>query len=195
MGDGLETEVKFAAQRLAPVREQLLAAGAELVQPRTLEVNLRLDDAQGGLLAAGKVLRLRQDSSARLTLKLPVGPWGTQAKTLRELEVELGDLEVAREILAELGFHTWFTYEKYRESYHLAGTEVSLDELPFGSFVEIEGSLEAIAEVTSLLGLTDAGRITSGYFMLFQGAKERLGLPFDDCTFANWRGVSGEELV
>lgn len=195
MGDGLETEVKFAVRELAPVRERLRAAGAELVQPRTFEINLRLDDAQGVLLAAGKVLRLRQDSSARLTLKLPVGPWGTQAKTLRELEVELGDFEVAREILAELGFHTWFTYEKYRESYHLAGTEISLDELPFGSFVEIEGSLEAIGEVAPLLGLGDARRITSGYFMLFQGAKERLGLPFDDCTFANWRDLSGGESV
>jgi adenylate cyclase class 2 len=195
MGDGLETEVKFAAQTLVPVRERLLAAGAELVQPRTFELNLRLDDAQGGMLATGKVLRLRRDSSAWLTLKLPVGPWGTQAKTLRELEVELNDFDIAREILAELGFHTWFTYEKYRESYHLTGTEISLDELPFGSFVEIEGSLEAIREVTPLLGLAEAQPITSGYFMLFQEAKQRLGLPFDDCTFANWRRLREGESV
>lgn len=190
MGDGLETEVKFAVHSLAPVRERLLTAGAELIQPRTLEVNLRLDDSQGSLRGAGKVLRLRRDAFAWLTLKLPVGPWDTQAKTLREIEVKVSDLEAAHEILTELGYRVWFTYEKVRESYCLDRTEVSLDELPFGCFVEIEGSLEDIAEATALLGLPDAQRITAGYFTLFQRVKDQSGLNFDDCTFANWRGVN-----
>ncbi len=190
MDEGLETEVKFAAQTLEKVRHGLVTAGAELRQPRTFEINLRLDDSQGSLRAAGKVLRLRQDASAWLTLKLPLGPWGTQAKTLREMEVEVSDLQVAHKILNGLGFGVWFRYEKYRESYKLGTTEVSLDELPFGRFVEIEGSLEGIEEAMALLGLPDAERITAGYYTLFHEAKDRLGLALEDCTFAGWAEAS-----
>jgi len=187
----LETETKFAVDDLAPVREALLAAGAELVHPRTLEVNLRLDNAAGDYRLLGKVLRLRKDSCARLTLKLPAGPWGTEAKTLRELEVEVSDFDTTQQILAELGFKPWFTYEKYRESYELAGTEISLDQLPFGSFVEIEGSLEQINQVAGRLGLLDEKRITAGYASLFYQIKQQLNLPFTDCTFANWEKQEG----
>jgi adenylate cyclase class 2 len=185
-GDSLETEVKFAVRDLDALRDRLLADGAELAQPRVLEINLRLDTGADELHAAGKVLRLRQDTRARLTLKCPVGPWGTEAKTLRELELEVSDFQVAEQMLVELGFHVWFVYEKYRESYHLGGAEISLDELPFGSFVEIEGSKEQITAVAGLLGLEGARRITAGYWMLFQDAKVQLELPFDDCTFAAW---------
>jgi adenylate cyclase class 2 len=169
-----------------------MAAGAELVQPRVLEVNLRFDDPQDGLQRTGRVLRLRQDSRAWLTLKLPVGPWGTQAKTLRELELEVSDLKTARQILVELGFRVWFIYEKVRESYHLGEVEVSLDRLPFGSFVEIEGTLEQIAAAVEFLGLGDAERITTGYVTLFREARDRLNLPFDDCTFENWEKLAAD---
>lgn len=186
MSDKLETEVKFAVEELAGVRERLLAAGAELVRERVLEVNLRFDNPWNGLRAAGKVLRLRRDDRVRLTLKLPVAPWGTQAKTLREIELEVSDLTVARQLLVELGFHTWFVYEKYRVNYHLEGTEISLDELPFGSFVEIEGSVEQIGAIVDILGFESSKRITAGYVGLFYEVKDRLDLPFDDCTFAAW---------
>jgi len=186
---GLETEVKFKVEDFSAVREQLLAAGAKQIQPRTLEVNLRFDDAKNGLRAAGVVLRLRQDTRATLTLKLPVGPWSTQAKTLRELEVEVSDFETARQILEGLGFSIWFIYEKHRTVYHLAEAEICLDELPFGCFVEIEGSLEQIGKVTGRLEMAGAERITTGYYTLFQQAKGRLNLPFNDCTFANWQTV------
>ena len=186
MTDKLETEAKYAVPDPDAMRERLLAAGAEPAQLRTLEINLRLDSSGGELRAAGVLLRLRQDSHARLTLKLPVGPWGTQAKTLRELELEVSDLEIARQILSELNYHVWFTYEKYRETYSLTGAEISVDELPFGSFIEIEGSLEQIAAAAALLGLDGARRITAGYVTLFQEAIEGLDFPARECTFAAW---------
>jgi adenylate cyclase class 2 len=186
MSDNLETEVKYAIADTALLRQRLSAAGADPIQPRTLEVNLRFDNPADELRAGGMVLRLRQDSKNWLTLKLPVGPWGTEAKTLRELELEVSDFQVARQILTALGFHVWFTYEKYRETYKLAGAEISVDELPFASFVEIEGSLEQIAVVARLLELEDAPRITAGYVTLFHEARERQELAVEECTFAAW---------
>ncbi len=187
---GLETEVKFAVADLPAVQARLFAAGAELIAPRTLEVNLRLDNPWDGLTAAGKVLRLRYyHPRTTLTLKLPAGPWRTNAKVLHELEVELGDFETAQQMLKALGFRVWFRYEKYRVVYQLAGAEVCLDELPFGDFVEIEGELGQIEGVAGRLGLLDAERITTGYLELFRQARVQLNLPFDDCTFANWEAA------
>ena len=191
MSDHLETEVKYAVPDPAALRERLRSAGADLIQPRAHELNLRWDNPAGELRAAGIVLRLRQDNQARLTLKLPVGPWGAEAKTLRELELEVSDFEVARQILAALGFEVWLTYEKYREIYDLAGAEISVDELPFGSFVEIEGSLEEIAAVARSLELDGAPRITAGYGMLFLEARERQGVAAEACTFAAWQEHAG----
>ena len=187
MSDILETEVKYAIDDLVVLRQCLSVVGAVPIQPRTLEVNLRFDKPAGELRSGGVVLRLRRDAKNWLTHKLPVGPWGTEAKTLRELELELSDFNVARQILTFLGFHVWLTYEKYRETYALAGAEVNVDELPFGAFVEIEGSLEQITVVADLLGLGDAPRITAGYATLFYEARERHGLVVEECTFATWR--------
>ncbi len=41
-----ETEVKFHVSHLVPLRDRLLAVGAVLHTPLTLEVNLRFDDAR-----------------------------------------------------------------------------------------------------------------------------------------------------
>jgi adenylate cyclase class 2 len=185
--NGLEIEVKFEVGDVGKMRERLAVAGAELVRPRTFEVNLRFDDPGNGLRTAGKVLRLRQDDAARLTLKLPAGPWNDQAKTLHELEVEVNDFETTLQILVGLGYRVWFRYEKYRENYHLDGTEISLDEMPFGNYVEIEGPLPAIERAAERLGLADARRITSGYYELFQQAKKQRGLSIDHCTFEAWQ--------
>ena len=90
MSDNLETEVKYTVTDPTVLRRRLSEAGADPIQTRTLEVNLRFDNPAGDLLAEGMVLRLRQDNKNWLTLKLPIGPWGTEAKTLRVLRKSLG---------------------------------------------------------------------------------------------------------
>ncbi|MBN1314272.1 MAG: class IV adenylate cyclase [Anaerolineales bacterium] len=185
--NGLETEVKFEVGDVGEMRGRLAGAGAKLARPRMLEVNLRFDGPGNELRTTGRVLRLRQDDRARLTLKLPAGPWNDQAKTLHELEVEVGDFETTLQILVGLGYRVWFRYEKYRENYHLDETEISLDEMPFGNYIEIEGPLPAINRVAEQLGLAGARRITNGYYELFQQAKNLMGLLMDNCTFSEWQ--------
>ena len=186
MNDILETEVKFVVRDLTAVKQALEAANAELVQPRTRELNLRFDTAGNALQAAGKVLRLRRDRQVHLTLKLPAGPWGERAKTLREIELVVSDFDAARHLLEGLGYRVWLTYEKFREVQVLDAVKVCLDELPFGVFVELEGDLEAIDAAATRLNLQEDTRVTAGYVELFFQARDRLGIPVQNCTFAEW---------
>jgi adenylate cyclase class IV len=48
-------------------------------------------------------------------------------------------------------------------TWRVGGAEVVLDELPFGQFLEIEGTEDSIREVEELLSLTGAQVETSSY--------------------------------
>ncbi len=180
-----ETEIKLWAADLAAVAARLNALGATLLQPRMAERNLRYDRPDGSLGAHGEVLRLRQDSRARLTYK---APHSAAPHVRTELEIEVSDFAIADQLLQALGFQVVWRYEKFRTAYALDGCEVALDELPFGDFIEVEGdSLAAIEALIARLGMTDAPRFAQSYSELFFKLRERLQLPVRDRTFENFR--------
>lgn len=187
--NNLEIEVKFLITDEGAFRERLEAAGAELVRDRVHERNVRFDDRSGTLLKAGKLLRLRRDDAARLTFKGVANvDRQSEAKVREELETTVGDFELAKAILGRLGFEPKQVYEKYRETFRLGDVEIVLDELPFGQFVELEGSEADIREAARRLGLPWEQRILDNYLLLMARVKAYYGLPFDDLTFENFVG-------
>ncbi|OGO37470.1 MAG: hypothetical protein A2W35_14105 [Chloroflexi bacterium RBG_16_57_11] len=185
-----ELEVKFFVTNLRSVEDRLRRLGAHLSLPRVLEVNLRFDTPDGDLSNSLRVLRLRQDTRARLTYKGPASGLGG-ARLRQELEFEVSDFAMARAFLEALGYQVMMIYEKYRAAYDLEGVEISLDELPYGTFVEIEGPDPAsIQAVTRKLGLNWEATIPASYTVLFDQLKTRLGLPFRDLSFENFKDLS-----
>jgi len=185
----LEIESKFPVTDLATVEKILAAQNAYLTAPRVYENNIRYENAGQSLGMEHRVLRLRQDTRARLTYKepSPIPVEGAQARV--ELEVTVSDFAVMAAILGRLGYTPAWRYEKYRTTYRFRRTEVTLDELPYGSFVEIEGPLDAIGTVSALLGLDDRKRVKSSYSDLFFQLKASMNLPFNDLTFENFKGI------
>lgn len=102
-----------------------------------------------------EVLRLRRAGGrAILTYKQRFA--GTSAvRHNREEETVVEDAQALTAILEALGFTPALVYEKRRATWHVAGVEVALDELPFGLYLEIEGDEQAIAEAETLLDLSD----------------------------------------
>ena len=185
-----EIEAKFYLQDLAAFRQRLLSAGAILTQPRIKETNLRFDTPQLDLRQKAQVLRLRQDQAAHLTFKGP-GTIAGGVLARQEIEFEVSDFAAARRFLEALGYRVYTTYEKVRENYTLAEVQVSLDEMPFGTFTELEGpNPEVIRQLAESLGLAWERRITMSYLDLFAQLKARLVLPFDDLTFEAFRGLT-----
>ena len=186
----LETEVKIYLPDLDKIKARLKASGAEQSKPRLFERNIRYENATEDFSPRGIVLRLRQDDRVRLTYKEPPPAQESLTTITRiELETEVSDFAAMDAILKRLGFHEFVVYEKFRTTYTLANTEVVLDEMPYGNFIEVEGAPAAIEAAITQLGLNDHQRILASYVDLFNVVKNALGLDFRDLSFANFEGI------
>jgi adenylate cyclase class 2 len=184
--DQQELEIKLYLADLPAFKSKLESSGARLVEPRLHEVNLRFDLPGGELTKNLQVLRLRQDSAARMTYKGP-GETIDGVYARREIEFSVSDFQSAQALLEALGYRVSMMYEKYRTMYSLEGLQVTLDEMPYGNFTEIEGSdTSAIHRVAGELGLGWEARILESYTSLFDLLKNRRGLTIRDLSFANF---------
>src|SRR5215510_12876715 len=98
-----EIEAKFYVQDLKRIEARLQNLEARLIQPRILETNLRFDLPDSRLRSKGQVLRLRQDSEARLTYK-DSGTSEQGVVNRREIEFTVEDFEKAKLLLEALGY-------------------------------------------------------------------------------------------
>ena len=187
----LEIEVKFYVPDVDAIRDRIRSLGAE---PKGcgFETNIRFDDEGMRLTRGKKLLRLRQDTRCRLTVKSPPddpGDADTEFKIFRELEVDVSDSQTMIAILEQLGFYPRQVYEKQRETYFFNDTELCLDTLPFGHFLEIEGGKDDIRKAAEAIGLNWEKRITANYLSMFASLQQQLNLPFEDVTFENFKKV------
>ena len=185
---GQELEVKFYLSNRETMEKKLLVVG-ELVSPRVHEVNLRLDTPGKDLAARGSILRLRQDTRARITYK---GSGRMQdGVTLRqELEVTVSDFDTAHKLFEALGYQVQLMYEKQRTTYQVGSVEAVMDELPLGDFIELEGpDGESIQDAAGRLGLYWERRIMESYTVLFEKVRQRLGFKFRDLSFENFKDI------
>ncbi len=185
-----EIEVKFLIDDLSAMRQRLLALGATLKTPRTYEDNWLFDTPDEQLTRQGRVLRLRRDRRNLITYKEPPAQPDQDFKVLGEYEIEVSDFDQAHTILEKLGFAPALRYEKYRETFTYQGAEVVLDEVPFGTFMEIEASREAIQRIATALGLDFAARLVAGYREIFDAVRGTYHLAVTDMTFEAFRSLT-----
>lgn len=105
----------------------------------------------GRLDLGGCALRLRRvNGRSVLTFKQRF-PSKSAIKHQREEETEVANGDVLAAILRSLEFRPAVVYEKRRTRWQLGKAEIAMDELPFGLFMEIEGSETEIGKVENLL--------------------------------------------
>jgi len=185
-----ETEVKFYVRDLNRLKVSLEELGAQLVQARVLETNLRFDLPGASLRAEGRVLRLRRDTAVRLTYK-GASKKETGILSREEIEFVVEDFERAKQFLEALGYQKLVHYEKYRTTYDLGETHIMLDELPYGDFVEIEGEdARSIRAVADQFNLSWETAVSTSYVALFERVRKALKLSFQDISFANFDGIN-----
>lgn len=146
----IEKKYRITKKQRDEVLDRLPAIGAkrkgEDFEVNTLYTGEALDVTRSvlRLRRIGKrgVLTYKEDRPARLDLKLR-----------REDETRVDNPDAMELILEALGLAPALVYEKRRETWRLAQTEIVIDELPFGLFMEIEGSENAIQEVESKLAI------------------------------------------
>jgi adenylate cyclase class 2 len=186
----VETEIKFYLDDPSSFEKRLLALGAECIQPRVFESNLRFDTADGSLSRSRQVLRLRRDTDNHLTYKGAALP-GEQVSIRKEIEFEVSNYEAARRFLEALGYQAVIAYEKYRTTYRMDIVEVVLDELPYGHFVEIEGpDAKAVQVAAVLLKLDWSARCADSYLSLFYQLRQHENLQAQNLTFEEFDGYT-----
>ena len=182
-----ELEAKFYLQNLPAVRSRLLALDAECIFERILETNLRYDTPDLAMTKDHELLRLRQDFATRLTFKSPARIVEGVSQR-QEIEIKVSDFATAQRLLNALGYQVTAIYEKYREAYQLNGLFVTLDEMPFGDFIEIEGEdVSTIQQGSELLGLNWETNITCNYLSLFDRIQEAFPGRFTQVTFEEFQ--------
>jgi len=182
-------EVKYYLADLPALEARLKSLGAQLIKERVHETNLRFDLPDGSLSQTYQVLRLRQDSAPRLTYKGP-SRYDQGVRVRQEIEFQVSDFRAARELFEALGYQVSMMYEKYRTTYELDGVQVTLDEMPYGNFAELEGpNPQAIQAANQRLGLDWEARVPESYTALFDLLRAVMRLDFRDLSFDNFKDL------
>jgi adenylate cyclase class 2 len=165
-----EVEIKLRCSDHEAARRALTEAGAEPLG-RVMEQNTFLDTPEARLSGAGCGFRMRRkrrldDAGADkfvVTFKGPRQP--SAVKSREEHEFGVTDPDAALAAFKHLGFGPTLVFEKVRESYHLDGCTVELDELPqLGTFAEIEGPDEtAVLTLRRKLGWDELPQEDAAY--------------------------------
>lgn len=188
----IETEIKFRVADVAALNQQLLAAGFQLVTPRSFESNVLYDTPDRSMRARTEILRIRS-YAGRWTVthkRLPdVGPGEDRHKHRVETETEVGDGQALAEVFRSLGLTAAFLYEKYRTEWQFEGGHCVIDETPIGNYAELEGEPEWIDQAAARLGLQQSAYITLSYGRLFEQWRAEHNSNARDLTFA---AVSGQ---
>ncbi len=186
-----EIEVKFLIRDLPELKNRFTELKVKLISERTHELNYRFDTADHHLTQQMQVLRLRQDQSTKLTFKSAADP-ASEVSSRQEIEFEVGDFDTARRFLQALGYEVSIIYEKFRTTYQLNDCLLMLDEMPYGTFLEIEGKdAAAIKKSAELLRLNWDKRIKLSYLAVFYQLKEKYGLKASNLLF---KEVSGSPI-
>lgn len=178
----IEREIKLKYDSAEEARAMIVALGATPLHGRRLQEDVLLDTEDEQLRRRRCVLRVRtENGKSRLTFKGPVQP--SSMKVRDEVETLVGDGEVLRRVLEELGLHVWFRYEKFREEFCYDDAIVAIDETPVGVFVEIEGSERGITTTAQALGKSPGDYVLESYRGLFLAHREEFGLRGTDMVF------------
>lgn len=194
MPERLEIEIKLRVSSAAEAVRKLQKLRAKLHEKRHFEENTLYDDGARALMRRGDLLRLRlrqDEKGAVLTYKGPPPKFIPGVKVRTEIEVHIDDPEALDRILRRMGYLPAYRYQKYRTVYKLGGLLASLDELPFGCFIELEGPKRAIDTVARRLGYKPEEHVVLNYRSLhIQHLRER-GLPDQDLLFTSGQREAG----
>jgi len=149
---------------LEEMARRLQAVGATLEDPRVFEENHILDDPDGRLRERQVILRVRLVNGRGLvTVKEKIAGDQGDYKMQHEQESTVGDGASLLATLHAAGFVTAYRYQKYRRVFRRGDLLITLDELPLGDYLELEGAPADIDRTAGELGFSRSDYINESY--------------------------------
>ena len=156
----IEKKYRLDKKRHDQLVSKLVEAGAKFTKEVFEENYLH----RGGLLdERGAVLRLRKIGDYTILTYKEKLKNDDDIKHKIEYETVVADVDAMENIIGRLGYRLSVIYEKRRKIWRFKDVEVMMDELPFGLYMEIEGTAEGISKSEKLLGIQDLETETRGY--------------------------------
>lgn len=193
-----EVEIKLRVADVPAILSRLRRMGAK-PRGRVLEQNTLYDTPDCDFRSRGRLLRLRIETPAPagggkrviLTSKAPAPVLAGSAsrsvksrfKEKAERERRVRNSRHWPSTLRALGLRPGFRYEKYRSEFRVMGLNVSLDETPAGSFLELEGAPRAIDRASRALGFTRRDYLRGTYWDVYAADCRREGITAKDMLF------------
>lgn len=170
----IEKKYRLSKKQRDEVLRRLPKIGARR-QGEEFEVNTLYKLASSDL--GNTVLRLRRiEDRGILTYKQRLTSSSGMKHQLEE-ETAVEDPDAMEAILEALGLSEAAIYEKRRETWVRGVTEIVIDELPFGLFMEIEGTANDINDVEAKLAIKGLRTETLTYPQLtLKHGKDRSGV-------------------
>jgi len=161
----LEKEVKYQLDNPIALIKKLKYQSAIFIGYH-LERTIRVDKPNWELSDSGIFIRLRTGFKNTLTLK-EARKSDSEVSERREIEVEVDDIELCQDLLYSIGLTESLIMEKYRMSWRINDIFITIDELPFGTYSEIEGPIPSIKIVSDLLNFDFNNRIVLTYWEIY----------------------------
>ncbi len=184
----IEREVKFIMRHgFEDIRNRLKNLGAIFID-RYFEQNIVFDYPDKRLKNQGILVRLRSTNKTHtLCLKKTISAQELRGeKVAQEFETIIDNRENFVITLSKIGLEISLKYEKIREKWEFDNTVICLDTLPFGDYLEIEGTGD-LRKVATELGLDYGNSSTMTYHEINAKIRKKLGLPpMDSFVFKDW---------
>ncbi|MDY0359883.1 MAG: class IV adenylate cyclase [Desulforegulaceae bacterium] len=183
----IEIEVKFYIENYEKILHKVIEY-ADKSGKNSLEKNILFDTENKYLKKQNKILRLRSYlGKTILTFKKHLPHSSNEFKELEETEVFASSFEELNYILKNSGYSNTQVYEKMRQIFLKNNLEICLDRLPFGDFIELEGTKSDIKLAAQALDLDWNKKILPSYRSIFEKIKLKHKLEFNDITFENFK--------
>lgn len=162
--DNIEKEIKFLVYKdnIDSIKYAIKNLEGVEYRGRVYEKTTMFDDDSKHMGQENARLRLRKigegdDSSchAELSYKRRLES-DNNIKKEEEIEITFdGNTEHLIQIINKMGYKQTTSYERYRSTYMYDGSQITLDEFPFGYILEIEGEEDSIYRVCKSLKLDE----------------------------------------
>lgn len=177
----IEKKYRLPEERIEAVVAALTDRGSEFIGEDEEENTIYAGPA---LIEKGAVLRIRKTKDRTILTYKRRLDIGGDIKHQVEEETDVSDAAAIQRIIQELGLRPALVYEKRRKTWRLGEAEVMVDVLPFGNYVEIEGTAATIRDAEASLGIADLETEEATYPRI----TARLGKPEGDVIAARFEG-------
>ncbi|SRR5258708_613896 len=178
----MEQEIKIKIENPEELISKLTALKAEKIG-QNFQRTTRMDTPNMDLEKNGTFLRVRTGYKNTVTLKKHLKESSKEVFEREEIETEVKDTNKLADIFANLGFTKRLIMEKYRMDFKYKDLTISIDELPFGFYVELEGEPEEIFKVAKELDFDIANKIMITYWDLFEEYKKQNNVQGENIIF------------